>query len=992
MKQLRKIIMCLVIMLSTTQSIVGDQAVVESDVVRLLAEDGLFSWEKLLINSTAFRTLSSNTQPQNPSRLFVIEFGKTLDYCNNRIEEAAVVSESMIKYFMATVIRKDIKNETNDSVMQYSFDESKIINENLVIDVNEVNDAPIDLETNFWPSLHDVVSVLKDACDDLPLKIVEADISTRQLQKRNQTVLEDIISAMTRWTLQWSVKVSAAANIFLEHCLVVKDCEENLKLIMDVLGKSLESNTYSQIVAKSSISSNGYVSSHSDDIDSASVAVSDDSFAPKRDFFASMENNIQQTINNIYNFIGFRTEDKNENDKISEAGREDHNSHESKDNYDSPLEASEVIPQSGGDSDQNPVLSEGGQRLLRLISASLSVLQFPWQSHQQGKVILMIDGDKVINRIPEEFLSFALESQLIQDTEDKFNTKSTKLRRLMQPLTNAVFRLGGSSANFLFYGPDDEELNEFSVAEGNTLLTNSYRKGTRMSRPKPAIQHGPWRRDDILNYESSDSKPNIEANKVISRNHPKFLRKKHENDMKSPNSISGHLRHPKFKLDIEGPVEDNVLKRQREAKSLAKVPPTAAAEHLKIVNGNGLNFRPHGHRHIQSCESQSPPFQNFTMTSDDFENLLDLCRDLNWTLLFDLNQFIRTEDGRWDSRDARRIVAAAQKSTASVIWQLGNEPNNYAHKFQFRINGTMMAEDVALLRDLLPQENSDSPKIRLVGPDVTRPHVSNLAIIPLSSTADHEIRMANIEETLQNFTGENIKDDTDSVKFLRDFLTSGPGLVDAIAWHQYYVCGRTTSVSEFLDPATMELFPKQLAVVKRVRDELAPRTPLWITETGSAYGGGAPGLSNRFVGAFLWLDKLGVAARDGVDVVARQSIFGKNYAMLDSNYDPNPDYWVSVLFKSLVGDRVLEMSALSAPATLRLYAHCMKETHPLHEPGSIVVFGLNSGEEAADLSITGAVGDTPVLQFVLTPALGDLTARWVAWDEVMRSFSLIPRR
>jgi hypothetical protein len=57
---------------------------------------------------------------------------------------------------------------------------------------------------------------------------------------------------------------------------------------------------------------------------------------------------------------------------------------------------------------------------------------------------------------------------------------------------------------------------------------------------------------------------------------------------------------------------------------------------------------------------------------DDFENLLDLCRDLNWTLLFDLNQFIRTEDGRWDSRDARRIVAAAQKSTASVIWQLGN--------------------------------------------------------------------------------------------------------------------------------------------------------------------------------------------------------------------------------------------------------------------------------------------------------------------------------
>jgi hypothetical protein len=66
------------------------------------------------------------------------------------------------------------------------------------------------------------------------------------------------------------------------------------------------------------------------------------------------------------------------------------------------------------------------------------------------------------------------------------------------------------------------------------------------------------------------------------------------------------------------------------------------------------------------------------------------------------------------------------------LWPL--EPNNYAHKFQFRINGTMMAEDVALLRQLLPHENSDSLRIRLLGPDITRPLVSNLPIIPLSST------------------------------------------------------------------------------------------------------------------------------------------------------------------------------------------------------------------------------------------------------------------
>ena len=59
-------------------------------------------------------------------------------------------------------------------------------------------------------------------------------------------------------------------------------------------------------------------------------------------------------------------------------------------------------------------------------------------------------------------------------------------------------------------------------------------------------------------------------------------------------------------------------------------------------------------------------------------------------------------------------------------------------------------------------------------------------------------------------------------------------------------------------------------------------------ESGSAYGGGAPNMSDAFVGGFLWLDKLGVAAVGGVDVVARETLYQSCYALLDPDLHPNP--------------------------------------------------------------------------------------------------------
>lgn len=48
------------------------------------------------------------------------------------------------------------------------------------------------------------------------------------------------------------------------------------------------------------------------------------------------------------------------------------------------------------------------------------------------------------------------------------------------------------------------------------------------------------------------------------------------------------------------------------------------------------------------------------------------------------------------------------------------------------------------------------------------------------------------------------------------------------------------------------------------------------------------GLSDRYIATFFWLDKLGVAAKTGLDVVVRQTLFQGHYALVDKNLEPNP--------------------------------------------------------------------------------------------------------
>jgi heparanase len=98
-------------------------------------------------------------------------------------------------------------------------------------------------------------------------------------------------------------------------------------------------------------------------------------------------------------------------------------------------------------------------------------------------------------------------------------------------------------------------------------------------------------------------------------------------------------------------------------------------------------------------------------------------------------------------------------------------------------------------------------------------------------------------------------------------------------------------LEDFLNPTTID---KYIYYINGYKNNSNNYSPLWNGETSSAYGGGAANMSDKFVAGFLWLDKLGLSALQGIDIVIRQAFIGAggayafgNYNLLNQEMKPN---------------------------------------------------------------------------------------------------------
>ncbi len=319
-----------------------------------------------------------------------------------------------------------------------------------------------------------------------------------------------------------------------------------------------------------------------------------------------------------------------------------------------------------------------------------------------------------------------------------------------------------------------------------------------------------------------------------------------------------------------------------------------------------------------------PPGYESTLSRDEWDALNTFAARHQLGVVFTLNAgpSSRDRDGRWDGANAEALLRYTKERDYPVrVWELGNEVNNFWFVFGVRqqISTARYHDDLTIARALVTHH---TPAARLSG--------QGSMFWPV------------LGEPLSLLFG-----------FMPSYLERSGDLVDQVSWHYYPqqsrrgpVATRRASPARMLDPANLDEAGYWANKVRDWRDRHAPGRPLWLGETGNAQFGGEPGLSDSYLAGLWWLDELGLMARSGMQVVVRQTLAGMNYGLIDdATLAPRPDYWASLLWKRLMGDRVLATRVEGTSGShLRAYAHVGPE-------GALTVLLINL-DPTRDASVT----------------------------------------
>jgi hypothetical protein len=323
-----------------------------------------------------------------------------------------------------------------------------------------------------------------------------------------------------------------------------------------------------------------------------------------------------------------------------------------------------------------------------------------------------------------------------------------------------------------------------------------------------------------------------------------------------------------------------------------------------------------------------PPGFNLVLPRDRWRGVVEFARAVDASIVtsFAVSDGTRDSDGVWTPRQAEGVldlthglgadIAAAEFMNEPNLARVGSAPAGY--------DADGYTCDFAVFRALMRRR---SPGTVVLGP---------------GSVAE-----------------STLPDDPElyrSLGMIRSrALLAGPG-ADLAGFSSHHSgagsarCGArgapTTSAGDALGEEWLARTSASFAYFRKLRDEIVPGAPLWLTETAQAACGGDRWAAT-FLDSFRYVDQLGRLAHDGVDVVMHNTFAASDYGMLDEvTYEPRPNYWAALLWARLMGTTVLD-SGVPLRAGLHVYAHALRGNR-----GGVAVVAINtSRDESAALEL-----------------------------------------
>lgn len=309
-----------------------------------------------------------------------------------------------------------------------------------------------------------------------------------------------------------------------------------------------------------------------------------------------------------------------------------------------------------------------------------------------------------------------------------------------------------------------------------------------------------------------------------------------------------------------------------------------------------------------------PPGFKAVITRRQWKGVIDFANALDTKIVtsFSIGAGVRDANGVWTPSEATKLLSYFKRAGGHIAAaEFFNEPNlGVVSGTPKGYDATAYGRDFRIFRSFM---RGTDPKIALLGPG---PVGEDKPLPGLPKGIGTE----------------------DILK------ASGPGL-DGVSYHFYgavsqrctaFGPGFQTSPEVALTPAWLMATNKMADFYGRLRDTYEPGKPLWLTETADAACGGNP-WAPTFIDSFRYLNQLGTLAKRGVKVVMHNTLAGSDYGLIDDvTLAPRPNYWAAVLWRRLMGSKVLEAAAVPVP-NLYLYAHCLRG-----RLGGVAVLAINA--------------------------------------------------